>query len=750
MSGLGASSGGSRCRKPSRIGRYTVFSLVLFLILPGHPLSLVGGLPWGPIGLACAVLVGLGMYALWPLSGTDWLTRLGLAGVLLASLKLLLALQSPRYGLEARYYANDRFSGRPEASTLAPGRPYTRIDSRLDFGADSFPLFFFNDSERFNSIGPDRLERGKSLAWSARWSGYLNAAEDRTATIWLTASGPGDLTLDGQPLLKVEADGRATDQARVDLARGSHSLEVRYARRRERSGYLLVQSDLEGERRAMRPAFVTAEPYTPERLALDKYAALAARAVDVGFMVLLASTLAIGLSARLRAPSIGQSRWVKLERPVLALIPLGFFLQSATSRIERFGKMSFLGGGQDWLTYETLARDIQLGGPLMTLGKPLGQGSVLYNQPLYPYYLAVLHALAGEDYYGVTALQVLGLGVSTLLIYELARRLFDRPTAAVALALTVGVLVPFELAWVANRLLTEALYFWTMPAAVLGLLLLVERPTVARAAVAGLLLGVACLSRGPTLLYLPPAALLLWRGLRRRGLSPAAAGGVLTVIGLCASLLIGLVPIRNAIVAGKPNLTAASGGINLEKFHRPSKLVRMSAIDDDPIQRMLNVDRPTREVIEFVRQDPGGYFASYLPLAAYTLGVGGALNDLVEEQPVQLHPDLLVLDILYVLSLILVARSRSLESGFLHAFIGVHFATMVAFAPYDYENRLVMPMYLFVTVFDAAAIVGGWHLAVRRWRRLRAGLPPPVARTSAYAGGSAAVSPAVRASEDAG
>jgi hypothetical protein len=40
----------------------------------------------------------------------------------------------------------------------------------------------------------------------------------------------------------------------------------------------------------------------------------------------------------------------------------------------------------------------------------------------------------------------------------------------------------------------------------------------------------------------------------------------------------------------------------------------------------------------------------------------------------------------------------------LHAFIATHFLTMVVFAPYDYENRLVLPMYLFVTVFSAAGL----------------------------------------------
>ena len=53
---------------------------------------------------------------------------------------------------------------------------------------------------------------------------------------------------------------------------------------------------------------------------------------------------------------------------------------------------------------------------------------------------------------------------------------------------------------------------------------------------------------------------------------------------------------------------------------------------------------PTRETLEYLRQDPLGYFGSYLPLAAYTLGVGSALNDLLDERPVQLQPELLALE----------------------------------------------------------------------------------------------------------
>lgn len=681
-------------------------SLAFFLFLPGHPLSHLGGLPWGPLALVCGVLLALGTFAAWPLERKPWCAKIWLAVFVLAGLKLLLALTAPRYGLEASYYDNERFGGTPERSTASPGTPFTRIDTQLDFGSDEFPLYFFNDSERFNVLGPDRLDRGRTLTWSASWSGYLNVTQDGPTALWLTASGPAELSLDGRRLLRVDADGRATAEAEQWLGAGPHALQVRYVRKKERSGYLKVESDLAGLRRPLGGEVLTALPYSPERMALDRSAALLARSVDLGYLALLVIWLTASLWRRLRAPlAPSESRWARYEQPLLALVPLGFFLQAALPRLDRFGKMVFLGGGQDWLTHETLARDIQLNGPLMTLGEPLGRGALYYAQPLYPYYLALLHILAGEDLYGPTTLQALGLGVASVLVYALARRLFRRSAAFVALAIMLLVLVPFELAWVARLLISEALYFWLIPAAVLALLCVASSPTWRRAAAAGVLLGLACLTRGPTLLYLPPAALLLWLTLRRQGCSRSGTGRVLAILGLCAALLIGLVPLRNAIVAGKPALTAASGGVNLEKFHRPSDAVRLRDIDRDPLQRLLDVDRPTREVIEYLRQDPISYFASYLPLAAYTLGVGSALNHLLDEQPVPLQPELLVLNALYLLAVLSVTRARSLPSGFLHAFIAVHFLTMVVFTPYDYENRLVMPMYLFITVFAAAALV---------------------------------------------
>jgi hypothetical protein len=694
---------------------------LLFLLLPGHPLSLVRGLPWGPLALGCVVALGIGLYAAWPLRGSRWLQPIALVVLVLATAKLVLAITAPQYGLQASYYANERLRGEPERSSAFRGTPYTRLDNVLEFGGDEFPLYFLNDSRRFNLSGDQRLDRKEELVWSAHWRGFLNLPEDGPLTIWLTASGPGELSLDGKRLLRVDADGRATTQATVELSRGPHALEIEYVRKKERSALLRVDSD-QGRRRPLAPPLVTARPETPERLALDRAAALVARGVDLAFLALLAGYLALTLTARLRAPlAAGVPRLARFERPLLALIPLAFFIQAVLPRLDRVDKMFFLGGGQDWLTYETLAREILINGPLMTFGAPLGQGEPFFNQPFYAYWLALLHLFAGEDLFGVLALQMLGLGVAVVLVYQLARRLFGRPTALVALALMGGVLVPFELEWVARRLLSESLYYWLMPAAVLALLVLVgstERPaspSLGVAALAGLLLGLACLTRNSTLLYLPLAAILLWQALRKRELSRPTAARTLAVVLIASGLTIGLMPLRNWIVSGRPVLATSAGGVNLQRMHRPSDAVSLRNIDQDPLQRAIDVDRPTRETLEYLRQDPAGYFGSYLPLAAFTLGIGSAINHLVDEQPIQLRPWLLVLNALYLLAILLAPRARGVESGLLHAFIAIHFLTMVVFAPYDYENRLVTPMYLFVTVIAAAgAVVLVIPLAQRR------------------------------------
>ena len=77
----------------------------------------------------------------------------------------------------------------------------------------------------------------------------------------------------------------------------------------------------------------------------------------------------------------------------------------------------------------------------------------------------------------------------------------------------------------------------------------------------------------------------------------------------------------------------------------------------------------------------------------------------------------------------MLAAARSLRTALLHAFVLIHFATMVIFVPYDYDNRLVLPMYLPILVVAGYAVSETVLRLVVRARRLSPSPPASLART---------------------
>jgi hypothetical protein len=443
----------------------------------------------------------------------------------------------------------------------------------------------------------------------------------------------------------------------------------------------------------------------------DRTLLAVSRGLAVMFLVLAGAGLVLlVVVAVIRARRDPVTAWPIAERLVLGAFVAAIFLSASVPRLDRVDKLELLGGGQDWLTHESLARDILIGGPLMTLGEPLGEGRTFYAQPFYPYALAAMHALTGEDQFGVLALQVFGSGVAGVLLYYLAKRLFGTAAAWA----TFGLFLPlwsWHLEWVAYRLISEAIYFVILPALLLVLVRCLDERRPLDFVLAGLLLGLAIVTRGPTLLYLPFVGAILWRGLRRAGLPRSLVVRHVGVLLVAAGLIVGLVPLRNAIVAGEPALLASSGGVNLQKLHRPTNGVRLSLAQDRWFAAYIQ-DAPTRETVEFVLQDPTGYMYASVLLAAYTLGYGAA----VEESGVTVWPELIALNLLYLGSILFLAAVRTLRAGLLHAFILIHFATMVIFVPYDYDNRLVLPMYLPIAVVAGYAVSEVLTRAIERAR----------------------------------
>jgi 4-amino-4-deoxy-L-arabinose transferase-like glycosyltransferase len=681
-----------------------------YLLVPGHPQSWLPGLPWRPLALSVAVIGGVIAWALWPPSpeqdgssalsdrARDRWRACAVVLVLLAVLKGVLGALALTPGLPGWYFDNSRFQGVAEQSTEFRGEPWTRRERELSYGGDEFPVYFLNDVQRFNFYGAE-AERRRTLPFSARWEGSLYAPAQRGYTFWLTASGPAALRVDGKQIAAVDADGRDTAEAHLELSQGAHDLRVTYARRPQRSPDLKVEWDLDGSRQAIHVPYLFPSVVSPTQWERDQALAIAAKALD-GLYFALIGLMALGLVAgwarRLRDAS--SERWRPLERPLLGVWLLVAYARASLPSLDRLDKMTLLGGGQDWLTHESFARDILINGPLMTLGKPLGEGRTFYAQPFYPYALAAMHWLTGEDQYGVVVVQLFGLAVAGVLLYYLAKRLFGVPAALATFGVYL-VLRALDLDWVSRRLISEAVYFVVLPALLLLLVRCLDERRPRDYVLAGLFLGLAIVTRGPTLLFVPFVVVVLWINLRRTSLPLSRANSRIAALLVVAGLIVALVPLRNLIVAGEPALVASSGGVNLQKLHRPTSQVRLGMAQDRWFAAYLH-DAPSRETVEFILQDPDGYAASYVPLAAYTLGYGGA----IDESLITVWPELVVMNLLYLGALVCLRPARSQRTLLLHAFIAIHFLTMVVFAPYDYDNRLVLPMYEPIAVFAGYAL----------------------------------------------
>ena len=145
----------------------------------------------------------------------------------------------------------------------------------------------------------------------------------------------------------------------------------------------------------------------------------------------------------------------------------------------------------------------------------------LRRPPLYPLFLRAVFDVFGRHYAPVVIIQ-LGLSVATVaLAYWLACLLLPRRLALLAAFLLAAD--PASIVF-ANQMMTETLFAFLLTLALALAVVAMRREKTILAAVAGLLLGLAVLTR-PVAFYLPlvlvPALVLAWR--RRTSLILAAA-----------------------------------------------------------------------------------------------------------------------------------------------------------------------------------------------------------------------------------
>jgi 4-amino-4-deoxy-L-arabinose transferase-like glycosyltransferase len=683
-----------------------LLAALLFPLVPGYPLAQLPGLPLDAPGLGALALAGILFFG-WAPRQPACSDRYFVAVLLgLAVLKVGTHMAALDYGLRASYYSgsSDAQLGRvPERSFEYRGLDATRLDRQLSFDARTVPGYFWNDM-RYNFYLPTHPAR-QALPLRVTWSGYLYAPATGNYTLQIAADTPATLAVDDVRLDLAEG-GVAT--ATVNLTEGAHPLSGEYWRPYGAPIAFAATWDRgEGPVPLAAPYLLPAST-TPARWHLAQDAHAVANLL-AGLYGLALAGVAFRLAREWWQRRRDLPGWA-WERPMLALVLLVGLVWAYWQAWPYAQEVPLFTGSDDWLTFESNARDIALYGPLQLRGAEPGAAIPFSEQPAYAYALAALHLLTGDSLYGTIVVQHFWLALEVVLVYGIARRLFGRPAAVAAAALLAAeALVGFQRT--ARTLFSENLLQLLLPLAVLALLALVDRPRLGRALLAGLLLGLSVVTRYTALLYLPLAMGATWWTLRS-GVGRARASGLLLALVVATVAVLALVPLRNALAAGRPVLMPTSASINLSVTAGIPETLDLVPIESGPWSGLYRAAGWTRDSgqaqwLEHLRQAPAAFLAQRLYFVRYALGLG----DHGPEGRTRL--DFLPIALLYGVAWTAWRETGRAVCWLVHGFVLTHLLVIAVFGINTYPPRLVLPMYVLMPAVSGfgAVVVGRWLAA---------------------------------------
>jgi hypothetical protein len=389
------------------------------------------------------------------------------------------------------------------------------------------------------------------------------------------------------------------------------------------------------------------------------------------------------------------------DRRVLSLLWLVAIVEGIVFARPYWDRIVLLTAGNDWLTYEYFAREIALGDPLLARRRfGGGQGGPFYYQPLYPYFLALVHYIFGESIWGITLIQRLLLAATATWIGLISTRLFGTRVGWVAL-LGGAVFIYAEGGRWADILLAELLFTALLAGWIWLLVRLATEPlSWPRLVFAGVAGGVATLTRS-TLLLGWPLVIPVWAASLGRHRVRTGTLIVTIMIGV-----VGIATLRNWVVAHEFVPIAGSFGANLLIGNEPRR-----PLDPIPPSRAAMYERvglagSTRTVAEYAFQRPGEFAGNLGRKAVYSVG-------LFELSGVGRGESGASLWYLGMWSACLAGVIRLTRSPTRHwtpaaalpglAALG-HFAAVVLIFPYIYGDRLILPLYPLLAPYAALAV----------------------------------------------
>ncbi|MEW6097288.1 MAG: glycosyltransferase family 39 protein [bacterium] len=387
---------------------------------------------------------------------------------------------------------------------------------------------------------------------------------------------------------------------------------------------------------------------------------------------------------------------------LISILAIAFFLRLIYLFQVKSNDPNFLHfSGTDAGSYDGLAMQV--------LNGDLPKSPYSFN-PLYFYFLALLYSIVGHSPFKAVIFQIfIGCG-SYLLVYLLAKRIFNQTVGLIAAGLCsfYGIFMVYE-----TSILTVVLDTFMLLLSILVFLKSVEKDSIKLYFITGVVIGLSALSRATTLFLLP--FLLLWvliaLGLKKRFI----IAGFFIILG--TTLTISPVTIRNYIYSGKFIPLTTTGTItfwvgNNEDaegiYYIPPYADNLKGEEGDSFW--------TRDAIRFIKEKPHKYlWLLYKKFALFWSGYEIPDNDIVYSRFEKFSPLLrLMLQFGFIASLgimgVLLSLMKLNKKVFL-LFL-VIFGYMGAILLFFVMARFRVPVVPYLTIF-AGYTIYFWYQNIR-------------------------------------
>lgn len=568
---------------------FITLATFLFLLIPATQGGLFSGFPLNPYEL---VIAGIWLILVWTLPwqkipGSKVLILVVFA--LLSILKVSTAAALP-YGVSVclKPALTDPTTLPCESSVRHHDGKTTLVESHVGYDRDDWPLYFMNDTRRFNFFGPEKVNR-ENLPYFLSAEGYVNSPEDHIIAVTTSIS---DVTVNiNNSRYMLTPHQTAT----MVLPRNSTHFKLSYTRSAHQpTDYLDIATSAPVWTTPVKAGATTGLWFYriaqvilfgailfPLLIATIRYLAeLRPDWPRLGIMTLLTALgfilpLALPLFGLFLIGVIAAMLGNGTTRKFLPLGTLALFLLTVafvTHNLSPHAMVFFL-GGTDELGHEYYARTTFLATTIRDYFTA-AEAYPYYYQPLARYIFGGLHVLTGEAMWGPYIIQTFVLTLGITLTAATLRRYTSHLVMSIFLVLSLLFLINPQLSLLAITI-TPYQQAIALPLLLLvlpwGFLLFMERgPKPLPVFFFGLVWGAILMTRTDfvPLLVMPFGLFIYWWWKNRPSVRKLALIGGVFLLGL--AIFPAIVIVRNSMIGGKALLFPTSTVVNILPTFRPT------------------------------------------------------------------------------------------------------------------------------------------------------------------------------------